>query len=398
MDAIKKLSSTGEETDAKSTVVAVDALILVLKGETNKNTIRYILLLLEKIFNYDNTYSASILSQSNLSTLCSILNEKMHELDSLHTPVASVPSDRTESTRRLIVLLSGFLCSVSLSEDPAALAEPSGAQAELRATFLAFVLSAFSAVSQKSMDEMDSLLVISGLAVALRCVVDPRCICATSRTAWRRWRRTCFRCRGGVRVRRRLSTLFNLCVTNAVQFVYELLLCIWMISFLPETLPLFGKKHLNVVERLAESLNTYSSEKIIRVIVNIVQNLIKLPELVEDLIACGAIRKLNLLNQRVFKDEDISETLKVVLDVLNANYDVLTSFDLYVKELETGVLHAGPRHTDDFWKENVRSFEQEDFKLIRKLIECLGSKDVETVCIACHDLGAFACYYPNGRK
>lgn len=379
VDAIKKLSSTGEETDAKSTVVAVDALILVLKGETNKNTIRYILLLLEKIFNYDNTYSASILSQSNLSTLCSILNEKMHELDSLHTPVASVPSDRTESTRRLIVLLSGFLCSVSLSEDPAALAEPSGAQAELRATFLAFVLSSFSAVSQKSMDEMDSLLVISGLAMYLR--YKPNRVAAVE-----------------ANLLPILSTLFNLCVTNAVQFVYELLLCIWMISFLPETLPLFGKKHLNVVERLAESLNTYSSEKIIRVIVNIVQNLIKLPELVEDLIACGAIRKLNLLNQRVFKDEDISETLKVVLDVLNANYDVLTSFDLYVKELETGVLHAGPRHTDDFWKENVRSFEQEDFKLIRKLIECLGSKDVETVCIACHDLGAFACYYPNGRK
>ena len=68
------------------------------------------------------------------------------------------------------------------------------------------------------------------------------------------------------------------------------------------------------------------------------------------------------------------------------------------KELETGLLHAGPRHTDDFWKENVRAFELEDFKLIKKLIECLGSEDVDTVCIACHDLSAFACYYPNGRK
>ena len=36
--------------------------------------------------------------------------------------------------------------------------------------------------------------------------------------------------------------------------------------------------------------------------------------------------------------------------------------------------------------------------MIKELIECLGSKDTETVCIACHDLGAFACYYPNGRK
>lgn len=210
--------------------------------------------------------------------------------------------------------------------------------------------------------------------------------------------RICSRRSSAHRLSSRLSTLFNLCVTNAVQFVYELLLCIWLLSFLPEALPLFAKKELNVVDRLAESLNTYSSEKIIRVIVSIVQNLIKSPVLVEDLIACGAIRKLNLLSQRVFKDRDISELLKVVLDVLNANYDVLTSFDLYKKELETGLLHEGPRHTDDFWKENVRSFEQEDFKMIKELIECLGSKDTETVCIACHDLGAFACYYPNGRK
>ena len=74
-----------------------------------------------------------------------------------------------------------------------------------------------------------------------------------------------------------------------MQFVYELLLCIWMISFLPDTLPLFGKKHLNVVERLAESLNTYNSEKIIRVIVSIVQNLIKLPELVEKPLDMAAV-------------------------------------------------------------------------------------------------------------
>ena len=405
MEAIEKLSSTAATADAKSTVVAVDALILILKGETNKNTIRQTLLLLEKIFNYDQKYSASILSVSNLSSLCAILDEKMHELDSLQTPVSSVPSDRTESTRRLIVLLSGFLCSVSLSEEsvepvePVESAEASNPQATLRSTFLSFVLSSFSAVSQKSMDEMDSLLVISGLAV---CSARRGCLLDVSALQAEPSGRGAVESASDVgpasRLNGSLSTLFDLCVTNAVQFVYELLLCIWMISFLPDTLPLFGKKHLNVVERLAESLNTYNSEKIIRVIVSIVQNLIKLPELVEDLIACGAIRKLNLLNQRMFKDRDISEALKVVLDVLNANYDVLTSFDLYVKELETGLLHAGPRHTDEFWKENVRAFELEDFKLIKKLIECLGSEDVDTVCIACHDLGAFACYYPNGRK
>ena len=199
-------------------------------------------------------------------------------------------------------------------------------------------------------------------------------------------------------VTRSLSRLFDLCATNAVQFEYLLLLCIWLISFVPEAAPLFRVKQYNLVTELARSLNTYDSEKVIRVVVAIVQNLIKHPALTEELISCGAIRKLNLLNQRVFKDKDISETLKVVIDVLNANYDVLTSFDLYVKELASGVLRRGPRHTDDFWKENVRAFEFEDFKYLKELIALLASADAETVCVACGDIGAFAVFYPNGRK
>ena len=195
-----------------------------------------------------------------------------------------------------------------------------------------------------------------------------------------------------------MSTLFDLCVSNAIQFVYLLLFCIWNYSFLKEALRLFKKSEYNIVGELANSLNIYTSEKIIRVIVAIVQNMIKCPVLAEELISCQAIRRLNLLNQRVFKDGDISEALKSVLNVLNANYEVLTSFDLYAKELETKVLRFGPRHTDDFWKENVRAFEVDDFKMIKQLIELVSSEDEETVRVACFDLGAFACYYPNGRK
>ena len=120
--------------------------------------------------------------------------------------------------------------------------------------------------------------------------------------------------------------------------------------------------------------------------------------LTEELISCNAIRRLNLLNQRVFKDHDIEETLQAMLNTLNANYDVLTSFDLYVKEIESSILRFGPSHTDDFWKENVRAFEMDDFKYIKELIELLSSEDEETVRVACFDLSAFACYYPNGRK
>ena len=195
-----------------------------------------------------------------------------------------------------------------------------------------------------------------------------------------------------------LSKVFNLCVTNATQFIYLLLLNIWMFSFVTEARATFDKKHYGLSAEITQSLNTYSSEKIIRVIVSIVENLLGDAALVEELLSGGAIRKLNLLNQRIFKDSDITETLRVVLEKLNVDYDVLTSFDLYVKEADSGELRAGPRHTAEFWEENIRSFELDNFRIIKRLVELVGSEDEETVCVACSDLGYFAAFYPNGKK
>ena len=64
-----------------------------------------------------------------------------------------------------------------------------------------------------------------------------------------------------------LSKVFNLCVTNATQFIYLLLLNIWMFSFVTEARATFDKKHYGLIAEITQSLNTYSSEKIIRVIV-----------------------------------------------------------------------------------------------------------------------------------
>ena len=46
----------------------------------------------------------------------------------------------------------------------------------------------------------------------------------------------------------------------------------------------------------------------------------------------------------------------------------------------------------------MRAFEFEDFKYLKELIALLGASDAETVCVACFDIGAFAVYYPSGRK
>ena len=162
MEAIKKVENNRKTVDALSLVTAVNSLILILKGETNRNTIKQVLLLLEKTFNYNNKDTADILSAGAMIDLCNVLERYMLDMESLSSPTPSTPREESNSTRHLVVLLSGFICSVSLSEESA---ELSLSQERLRATFLQFVLASFSSVSQESIDESKSLLVISALAV-----------------------------------------------------------------------------------------------------------------------------------------------------------------------------------------------------------------------------------------
>ena len=54
-------------------------------------------------------------------------------------------------------------------------------------------------------------------------------------------------------------------------------------------------------------------------------------------------------------------------------------------------------HSEKFWKENVKKFEDNDFLLIRKLSELLTSQDNQNVAIACYDLGEFCRFHPFGK-
>lgn len=52
----------------------------------------------------------------------------------------------------------------------------------------------------------------------------------------------------------------------------------------------------------------------------------------------------------------------------------------YEKELRTGHLNWGLLHTDKFWKENVRAFENKEFELIRCVISLAAG------CLSCREL------------
>jgi len=47
---------------------------------------------------------------------------------------------------------------------------------------------------------------------------------------------------------------------------------------------------------------------------------------------------------------------------------ILTSFEKYEKEIDSDNLEWGPIHSEKFWKENVKRFEDKDFLIIKYLI------------------------------
>ena len=105
-------------------------------------------------------------------------------------------------------------------------------------------------------------------------------------------------------------------------------------------------------------------------------------------------------------DPDIANDYKHIHESLTKNYRDLSTFDRWVAELNSGILHWGITHTDKFWRENAKFIEQNDFALLKNLIalaETLYRKgqqiqsDPVSLCVALNDIGEFTRFYPNGR-
>jgi V-type H+-transporting ATPase subunit H len=81
-----------------------------------------------------------------------------------------------------------------------------------------------------------------------------------------------------------------------------------------------------------------------------------------------------------------------------------SSFEKYVKELESGDIKQGSLHTSSFWEDNYKEFEHNNFEYIKMLVRILQNpnnltdRDIEMKCIACFDLGEFVRLYPGGAS
>ncbi len=183
------------------------------------------------------------------------------------------------------------------------------------------------------------------------------------------------------------------------QVAYQVLFCLWCLSYLPETANDFTRGGTDAIAGIVKVLNDASKEKIIRVGINTLKNLIGKAECNQDMIENKMMKFLTTLAARTFTDPEIKEDIDALMEGLKKDYSVLSSFDKYAKEITSGKLEWGPVHTDEFWKDNVTKMEKDDFKLIRCLVSLLDQKNTsQQIAIACFDIGEFIRFYPNGKK
>ncbi|KAL5236419.1 hypothetical protein ACI65C_003829 [Semiaphis heraclei] len=228
-----------------------------------------------------------------------------------------------------------------------------------------------------------------------------------------------------------ISTLLSI-LSGRVNFQiqYQLIFCVWVMTFNPRLaermnkLDFYKKKKLNnlitvvdlpvffllyrfnVIPILADILSDSVKEKVTRIILAVFRNLIEKPEdnttSKEHCIAMvqsKVLKQLSIFEQRKFDDEDIVEDIQFLNERLQASVQDLSSFDEYATEVKSGRLEWSPVHRSaQFWRENASRLNERNYELLRILVHLLEtSRDPLVLSVASFDVGEYVRHYPRGK-
>eukprot|EP01062_Namystynia_karyoxenos_P058762 TRINITY_DN50248_c0_g1_i1.p1 TRINITY_DN50248_c0_g1~~TRINITY_DN50248_c0_g1_i1.p1 ORF type:complete len:560 (+),score=229.82 TRINITY_DN50248_c0_g1_i1:100-1680(+) len=202
------------------------------------------------------------------------------------------------------------------------------------------------------------------------------------------------------------------------QFVYEACMCLWLLTFSPEVLTVVHSScnaptGTPIIRMLNSLVKKQKRDKCVRMAMLTLKNFAKHhqehpplpdgPNYVKEMISVGMLSTLQMLQKRAFGDEDIKDDVQELFELLEKNAEDLSSYAQYKEEVQSGVLEWSPPHTSDrFWRENIRTFENDGYAPIFKLAEIINTNRVASASlnlqIACHDLGEFVRHHPSGRR
>jgi len=109
---------------------------------------------------------------------------------------------------------------------------------------------------------------------------------------------------------------------------------------------------------------------------------------------------VSALEYEKWRDAELIDSIKELCTKLNAEVKLLTNFERFEREVNSGVLKWGFIHSEKFWTENVLKCEKSSFVVVDKLmtIASNSASSPESLAVACHDLGEFARLHPHGKQ
>ncbi|GLT95267.1 hypothetical protein SLE2022_129590 [Rubroshorea leprosula] len=184
---------------------------------------------------------------------------------------------------------------------------------------------------------------------------------------------------------------------QSIQLLYETCLCVWLLSYYEPAIEYLATSR--TLPRLVDVVKSSTKEKVVRVIVLTFKNLLSKGTFGAQMVDLGLPQIVQNLKAQAWSDEDLLEALNQLEDGLKDNIKKLSSFDKYKQEVLLGHLDWSPMHKDPlFWRDNIASFEENDFQILRVLITILDtSNDPRALAVACFDLSQFIQHHPAGR-
>ncbi|XP_052176189.1 V-type proton ATPase subunit H [Diospyros lotus] len=184
---------------------------------------------------------------------------------------------------------------------------------------------------------------------------------------------------------------------QSIQLLYETCLCVWLLSYYEPAIEYLATSR--GLPRLIDVVKGSTKEKVVRVVVLTLRNLLPKGTFGAHMVDLGLPQIVQSLKAQAWSDEDLLEALNQLEEGLKDNIKKLSSFDKYKQEVLLGHLDWSPMHKDPiFWRENITSFEENDFQILRVLITILDtSSDARALAVACFDLSQFIQQHPAGR-
>jgi V-type H+-transporting ATPase subunit H len=185
------------------------------------------------------------------------------------------------------------------------------------------------------------------------------------------------------------------------QILYQTLNCLWILTFNEKVQKKLNKA--NFVRNLCQILSVVTKDKIIRLTVAVLRNILHEGENGEVMIGNGIMESIKVLKTKKeqFDDEDFVEDLTYLEKHLEPIMNKMSSFDRFKHEVLSGKLDpSSPTHKSErFWRENCTRFEENKYEVLKALGEIIEAQkaDAKILATACWDMGEFVHFHPRGK-